>query len=367
MSNRAWSQKQGFVNQVTYRLPATCEWPDLTEIMTKQQLIDPKGRIQPGIIEHPVDAINYMDYDLRTVMDKPRSRMAKHWRFNQFQFVSAMAPGWVFGMAIVDLKLVGSGFFYLFDFESGQMFEQSFIQPLARHTCIEPYPEHGHAGFRKGEVTLAIEPAVGGRNVRVTAPGDIQVDLELTDTDQPLRLVCPAGYNGWVFTRKSAGIPVQGEVRWGQQVWRCDDETLGSIDWSCGFMRRETAWNWACLAGVTEAGISVGLNLAAGVNETGMTENALWLDGRCLKLGAARFEFDRYQPGADWRVTTDDGRVDLTFVPAGVRKERLNAWLLASNFRQFVGTFRGTFEDDTGKKIPVVGLRGLMEDHFARW
>lgn len=132
-------------------------------------------------------------------------------------------------------------------------------------------------------------------------------------------------------------------------------------------MRRETAWNWACLAGVADNGVSVGLNLAAGVNETGMTENALWLDGRRTLLGPARFEFDRYQPGADWRVTTDDGRVDLRFVPAGARREKLNAGVIASNFRQFVGTFQGTVEDENGKKIPVNGLRGLMEDHFARW
>lgn len=335
--------------------------------MTTQKLVDARGRITTGLMDHPVDTINYLDYDLRTVMDKPRTRLARHWRFNQFQFVSAMAPGWVFGLAIVDLNLVGNGFFYLFDFESGQMFEHSFLQPLARSTTIEPYPERGRARFRKGDLSMAIEPATGGRNVRVSGPGNIRVDLELRDTEQPLRLVSPAGYNGWVFTRKSAGLSVDGEVRLGDVVWRCDESTRGSIDWSCGFMRRETAWNWACLAGVADNGVSVGLNLAAGVNETGMTENALWLDGRRVLLGPARFEFDRYQPGADWRVTTDDGRVDLRFVPAGARREKLNAWVIASNFRQFVGTFQGTVADENGKKIPVNGLRGLMEDHFARW
>jgi len=335
--------------------------------MTTQKLVDARGRITPGLMEHPVDTINYLDYDLRTVMDKPRTRLARHWRFNQFQFVSAMAPGWVFGLAIVDLNLVGNGFFYLFDFERGQMFEHSFLHPLARNTNIEPYPERGYARFRKGDLSMAIEPATGGRNVRVSGPGNIRVDLELRDTEQPLRLVSPAGYNGWVFTRKSAGLTVDGEVRLGDVVWRCDESTRGSIDWSCGFMRRETAWNWASLAGVADNGVSVGLNLAAGVNETGMTENALWLDGHRILLGPARFEFDRYQPGADWRVTTDDGRVDLRFGPSGARREKLNAWVIASNFRQFVGTFQGTVADENGKKIPVNGLRGLMEDHFARW
>jgi hypothetical protein len=318
-------------------------------------------------LTHPVDEINYLDYDLRTVMDKPRSRLARRWRFNQFQFVSAMGPGWVFGLAVVNLNLVGNGFFYLYDFETGSMLEQSFLQPFAMGTRIEPWPERGRASFRKGGVALTITPGEGCRTITVTAPGDIRVNLTLNNDTDPLRLVCPAGYNGWVFTRKSAGLPVEGEVRWGQRIWRCDEYTRGSVDWSCGFMRRETAWNWACLAGRLGDGRSLGLNLAAGVNETGMTENALWLDGRCIRLGAARFLFNRNHPGEDWRVSTEDGRVDLRFVPAGMRKEKLNALVMASNFRQLVGTFKGQVVDDAGTIIPVTGLQGLMEDHFARW
>lgn len=335
--------------------------------MSTSKLIDENGKITTGVLDDPVDEINYLDYDLRTVMDRPRSRLARQWRFNQFQFVSAMGPGWVFGMAVVDLKLVANGFFYLYDFETGTLYEKSFLQPFGRGARIEPYPEHGMATFIKGEVSLRIVGAAGGRNVTVTAPGGIRVDLELKDDNDPLRLVCPAGYNGWVYTRKSAGLPVEGEVRWDHRIWRCDDDTRASIDWSCGFMRRETAWNWACLAGKLADGRSLGLNLAAGVNETGMTENALWLDGRLIKLGTARFEFDRDRPGGDWHVRTDDGQVDLQFVPAGVRKEKLNVLVLASNFRQFIGTFTGHVCDESGTKIPVEGLRGLMEDHFARW
>ncbi len=335
--------------------------------MNSKKLVNEQGRISGGILECPVDEINYLDYDLRTVMDKPRSRMARRLRFNQFQFVSAMAPGWVFGMALVDLNLVGNGFFYLYDFETGTLLEQSFLQPFGIGTHIEPKPESGDASFTKGGVSMKIIAGVDGRTVTVTAPGNIQIDLELKDDKNPLRLVCPAGYNGWVFTRKSAGLAVEGEVRWGNRVWRCDESTRGSIDWSCGFMRRETAWNWACLAGKLPDGRSLGLNLAAGVNETGMNENALWLDGRCIKLGAARFSFDRYHPGQDWHVSTEDGRVDLQFVPASMRQEKLNALVLASNFRQFIGTFKGHVTDDAGTKIPVTGLQGLMEDHFARW
>ncbi|MDO3722995.1 DUF2804 domain-containing protein [Marinobacter sp. chi1] len=332
-----------------------------------EKLIDECGKITPGLLKGAVEEINFQDYDLRTVMDRPRSRWARRWRFNQFQFVSVMGADWVFGIAIVDLKLVANGFFYLYDFSTGTLHEQSFLAPLARGVEIDPLPERGAAIFANAKVNMSIMPDVDGRHIQVKAPGNIQVDLTLRQDSDPLRLVSPAGYNGWVFTRKSAGLAVDGEVRWGQEVWRTDEATRGSVDWSCGFMRRETAWNWACMAGQLPDGRSIGLNLAAGVNETGVTENALWLDGRCVKLGIACFDFDRYHPEQPWRVTTDDGRVDLTFQPGGVRKEKLNAVVLASNFRQFIGTFEGQMTGDDGECIAIRGMRGLMEDHYARW
>ena len=334
---------------------------------TNKRLIDSWGRISYGVLDTPVDVINYRDFDLRTVMDKPRSALARKTRFNQFQFISAMSPGWVFGLAVVDLKLVSTAFFYLYDFKTGQMLEQSLTQPLAMGTHIEPRPETGVTEFRKGKTCVRITSDGHSRGVSVSGPDDLQITLNIEADTDPLRLVCPAGYSGWVFTRKSAGLPVSGNIRWQGQNWQCDSLSRVAVDWSCGFMRRETAWNWASLAGVLAGGRAVGLNLAAGVNETGMTENALWLEGRCIKLGQARFVFDRYDEAASWQVSTDDGRVELTFRPSGVRRERLNAWLMASNFRQYIGTFSGTVRDEEGNSVPVDGLRGLMEDHFARW
>lgn len=334
---------------------------------TNKRLIDDRGRIRFGVLETPVDVINYEDFDLRTVMDKPRSALARKIRFNQFQFVSAMAPGWVFGLAVVDLKLVSTAFFYLYDFQTGQMLEQSLTQPLSRGTTIEPWPENGTTEFRKGKTEVRITSDGDSRHVSVSGPDDLWIDLNIEADIHPLRLVCPAGYSGWVFTRKSAGLPISGDIRWQGQNRRCGPLSRAAVDWSCGFMRRETAWNWASLSGMLADGRAVGLNLAAGVNEAGMTENALWLDGRCIKLGQARFVFDRYDESAPWRVSTEDGRVDLKFTPSGVRRERLNALLIASNFRQYIGTFSGEVRDETGNSVPVNGLRGLMEDHFARW
>ncbi|TBW49979.1 DUF2804 domain-containing protein [Marinobacter halodurans] len=329
-------------------------------------LILPNGQPRLGTLDTPVDHVNYRDFDLRSVMDRPRSRLARYWRFNQFQFISAMGPDWLMGLAVVDLRLVSNAFFYLYDFRSGEMQECSWLSPLALGTDCDQDPEGGRCRFARGGTRIDIRGEGRQRRVDLVASG-VALQLTLGDDEAPLRVCSRAGYDGWVFTRKSAGLPVSGEVRWGDRVYVFDERMRGTIDWSAGFMRRETAWNWACLAGKAGDGTVIGLNLAAGVNETGITENALWLDGELIKLDLARFGFDRYSPDSPWRVTTSDGRVDLTFEPAGVRREKLNVGLLASNFRQYAGTFSGHVVGHNGRTVAVSGLRGLMEDHFARW
>ncbi len=333
------------------------------------RLIGEQGQPRYGVFEEPVGEINYREFDWRSPMDRRRPRWRRYWGFNQFQFVSVQGPDWIAAVAVVDLKLVSNCFFYLYDFARGRMLESSRLQPLSLKTRIEPRPETGGCFFARGQTAVSISMEENRRRVRVRSGEDIAFDLAVdhSGSGSPLRLCSPAGYNGWVYTQKWAGLPVTGDIRWQGESWQCGPRHRASVDWSCGFMRRETAWNWACLAGCLDDGTAVGLNLAVGVNESGMTENALWWNGELIKLDMARFEFQRYSPDTPWRVTTSDGRVDLCFEPAGTRAERVNALILASNFRQYCGTFKGRLRGPDGQWHAVTGLRGLVEDHYARW
>lgn len=334
-----------------------------------EQLVDADGQVRFGVFDEPVNEINFRDFDWRSPMDRKRPRWRRYWGFNQFQFVSVQGPDWLAGVAVVDLKLVGNCFFYLFDFGRGRLRERSLLQPLARHTEIQARPDDGDCHFARGSTRVTLNADSRGRRVRVDGGDRIAFELNIGQPDdfQPLRLCSPAGYNGWVYTQKWAGLPVSGEIRWGEERWRTTELHRASVDWSCGFMRRETAWNWACLAGCLENGVTVGLNLAMGVNESGMTENALWWNGELIKLASAQFQFQRYRPDRPWRLTTSDGNVDLIFEPAGARAEKINALLIASNFRQYCGTFNGRLRGPDGQWHAVSGLRGLVEDHYARW
>ncbi|QQD18460.1 DUF2804 domain-containing protein [Spongiibacter nanhainus] len=339
--------------------------------MARQQpLVDGAGRIQFGPKPNGVSEVNFRDFPLQTAMDRRLPRWRRYWAFNQFQFVALSHSDLLVGVAIADLKLVSNAFVYLFQPSTGAFEEFSFLQPLARHTGISTNPEAGVSTFSRGSNRVEMHSSQGQRQLIVTiADGPtIQARFDDRHCQAPLGLCTRSGYQGWTYTHKNAALPVaEGTIHWrGKNYSLSPQQTLASIDWSGGYMRRETAWNWASLSTRLEDGRRLGLNLAAGVNETGYSENSAWLDGRRTDIDLVDFQFDRQDHTAPWRVRSRDGAIDLDFVPAGKRQEKINAGLIASNFRQFFGRFSGTLTLQ-GEVLSLSDHWGLTEDHYARW
>lgn len=337
----------------------------------ESDLVNAQGVPRFGVIDQPVGRVNYLDYDLRSPMDRPRGRLARYLGFNQFQFIGLCGPEFIAGVAVVDLRLVGNAFAYVFDFKTRKLEEFSCLAPLALGTSIPATPDDGESRCRRGKADVRIQAnaAVRSRDVQVKVPGRLEVFSQMREPKgyKPLRVCARAGYTGWVFTQKAAGLPVSGQLVTPTARFELDEQCRASYDWSCGFMRRETAWNWTSLSVRLPDGRSLGLNLAAGVNETSVTENAYWLDNRMVKLAMACFDFDRYQPDETWRVRTSDGLVDLEFQPLGCRREKINVGILASNFRQFFGYYSGIIRTPEGEQVQLEKVPGFAEDHYAKW
>lgn len=334
-----------------------------------QTLIAANGQPQWGLFDTPPDEINYRDYELRSPMDRRRGRLARHFAFNQFQFVALSSPELIVGLAIVDLKWLSNAFVYAYSPRSGAFEQHSFLQPLARGTHIAPRPNGGQARFSKAGNRLVIDATDGHRRVFVRLASGLSIDAVIDEGQgyTPVALCTRAGYQGWVYTQKITARPVSGTVSWQGAVHDlAAQRSLASVDWTAGYMRRETFWNWGSLSAYLPDGRRLGFNLVAGVNDTGYTENALWLDDRLIKLSTVAFEFDRSSSEASWRMQSQDGVLDLVFTPAGRRRERRNAGLIASNFSQFFGRYTGRITLP-GETLDIAGLWGLAEDHYARW
>lgn len=339
--------------------------------MAKEVLINKDGQASFGIFPDGVDTINYMDFDLRNAMDKRRSTLAKRFKFNQFQFIGFTCDQLIVGLAIVDLKIASNCFVYIYDPESKEYEEHSFINPLAFNTQIDTQPNAGNSFFRKGNNKVSIEatakPRLRSVNVELESGIKISAVIDESGSFEPLALCVRAGYEGFHFTQKTTALICNGLVEWGDKKLVLEEiGALASVDWSAGYMRRETAWNWGSLSCHLPDGRRLGFNLAAGVVETGFTENALWIDGKMHKVDMVDFQFDRYHHNHAWSLRSNDGIINLHFEPAGQRKEKTNAIIAATNFTQHFGRYYGEIVIN-GETIHLDGEWGFTEDHYAKW
>ncbi len=337
------------------------------------RLVDDAGEVRLGILTGPIAEVNYRDYRLLDPFGRPRGRWARHFGFNQFQFTGGLSEGMVFGCAIADVKIAGTAFVYCYDPRTRRFAERSFRRPLAVGLRLDQMPEQGGARLDGGRNRIAMSASEVPRQRRlvVDLACGLAIDATLDEADpplEPMRLCTRAGATGWVYARKTAGVPVRGTLAWHGTTYDLGAlGVYGHHDWSAGYMRRQTFWNWGCLSGRLPDGRVVGLNVSCGVNETSFTENCFWLDGRLHKLDTVHFDYDRRDPARPWRLSSFDGRLRLEFRSEGAHAERVNAWILASNFNQLFGRYHGWLETTGRERIPIDGMLGYVESHYAKW
>ena len=331
-------------------------------------LIDASGQPRFGHFDSPLADLGVKHFSYFNDMDKPASALAKHFHFKQFQFVSINTGRYIIGLAIADIRYVGSAFCYLYDVESNQLIENSWLRPPGFGYQMSPSPMQGLARIGSKGSCIRIDICQGIWQVTIDTPA-IQAELSLTPADksQAMAMASPTGYNGWTYTQKHNSLTVSGNLHLNGKEESLE-RALAGYDFSAGYMRRETSWRWASINAHTPCG-SLGLNLAAGVNETGCHENAFWLNGVRHYLPAVHFDFQRLGGNSDkpWHIYSDNGQVDLTFSRLNQRSEKLNLWLIKINFRQFIGHIDGIIRDDKNREITISNTLGLTEDHFARW
>jgi len=346
-------------------------------------LIDGKGNPYFGQFSSPIKNLALDKFLYFNDMDKKANPFNRYFHYKQFQFISINTGKFIIGAAIADIRYLGSGFLYIYDINNNSIVEQSWLRPptIGYKTSASPY--NGNASIGSSTASIHFKINSGQWQLSINSK-HIQANLTLTtdEGDFPLSMCSPTGYNGWTYTQKHNALSVNGQLTINQQPQNLS-KALAGYDFSAGYMRRETSWRWASINGVVNEK-SFGLNLAAGVNETGSSENVCWLGGKRCYLPPVHFKFQRQRTKQSnmqldkqvfqqpWHIVSEainseKPRVELTFTPLNNREERLNLWLLKSNFRQYIGHYNGVIRGIDGNNLVINNILGLSEDHFARW
>jgi hypothetical protein len=327
------------------------------------KLIDAQGRIRYGLYDEPVEQVNYLDYALETPMGFKVPRVLRCVMANQFHFAGLIGPEIMVGMAVVDLKFVTNGFVYVYDRSSHELIEARKLALPNAKVSIRPTPTRPESIFSSPDLTIELLPGSFKARAR-----DIEIEARMQTEIPPLRLCTRAGYRGWVYMEKTTPINLSGQVRYRGRTQDISSPAYrGLMDWTTGYMRRDTYWNWAATATTLPDGRSLGLNLSCGVNETSFTENAFWIDGLLTKVDMVDFVYNSRNLYEPWRLTSYDQKVDLSFYPETHRGESVDAVFLKSKFTQLMGVFTGRLRTQTGETIEINSCPGWAEDHYAKW
>ncbi|HEX2393636.1 MAG TPA: DUF2804 family protein [Solirubrobacterales bacterium] len=250
-----------------------------------------------------------------------RGQLRKRWRY-----LGVFGEELMLCAARAEVGPLGQCFWIVLDRASGRQWAHTSLRPGGREVRIE------------------------GARLEIDAEG-LRASLRL-GASAPIEALCPSG-RAWSWTRKRAGVPVEGTVEVPGRRWRVS--ALGVDDESAGYHARRTSWHWSAGVGRSVDGRAVAWNLVAGVNDPPEgSERAIWVDGEPHEPAPVRFREMQ-------AIELAGGRL-LEFEAESGHARDENLLLIRSRYRHRFGSFRGAL----GELDLAEGL-GVMEQHDALW
>ncbi|MDR1143932.1 MAG: DUF2804 domain-containing protein [Spirochaetaceae bacterium] len=209
------------------------------------------------------------------------------------------------------------------------------------------YPRFGHHRYLRGEVVLS-SPA---------------------ETAQSIVTVSPWRREKYAFRyfRCSPWFITEGVMQFGTgEIYFTKDNAWGIYDWKREVRPRRDIRYWAAACGMA-GGALVGFNVGYGsADSSAGTENAFFLNGVIHKLDQVTFHIPPTNWLEEWKFTSNDKRLEMTFTPNQQREEWRSIFLHSVKCRQVCGTFSGRVILDDGSSHAFWNITGFAERRKTR-
>ena len=239
----------------------------------------------------------------------------------------------------------------------------------------------GISRFDSGRVTMRfeVEPSDainGGRRVldvifrRFDGDADFLAHIELDEIPRDSMVIATPWAEkktAFYYNQKIVGMRATGAFCVGDRVHEFDGATsFGLLDWGRGVWTYDNRWFWGVAQGVQNGHVAA-FNIGYGFGDTtAASENMFFLDGVCHKLDRLDFGIPKKPDGSfdfmsPWHMTSNDGRFEMTFVPALDRQAFINLGVIVSDQHQVFGKISGTVILDDGTPFEIRDLIASAE------
>lgn len=332
------------------------------ELFEATPLCDKKGNLNPeaiGFARKPIFDCNLSGHFMRK----------KKWNY-----WCVYGEDILFSATISHLDYAAVCFVYFLEYETQRYFEKTITVPLGTKVKM-PAKVLETVKFANSDMSIHITYLNGDTHLSVISndfDGE-RLHAELTihhpDNDDSLNVVIPWNRQMFQFTAKHHTLPTTGIVRIGDRRYTFnEEESFAVLDYGRGIWPREATWNWA-MASQRLRGRRIGLNFGGKWTDgTGMTENAVFIDGVMIKIHEdVLFEYDKQNFTKPWTVKTKFSEtVDLTFTPFFERVAKTDAKLIRSEVHQMVGYYNGRIRLENSS-VQIRQMLGSIEEHIAKW
>lgn len=297
-------------------------------------------------------------------------------RRKRWDFWCVTGPGFVMNLTYANVDYLGLADVWFHDLTTGDEVAATAPVPLGRGMHLHPRAGEGSVAYAGKRLRLAFMDDEAGTKLIVElatprGPFGAEVLVARPPGHESLTVVIPWSERRFQCTTKDVSRPASGTITWGERRYELGPEgsSWGCLDFGRGKWPYRTTWNWGAAAGLM-GGQRIGLQLGGKWTDgTGMTENALVVDGRLSKLSEELiWEYDTSDWLRPWRIRTPrSDRLDVTFTPIHDKVSRLRAGVAESTVDQCFGTYAGTIVPDGGTPIEVADLFGWAEEATWRW
>ena len=309
-------------------------------------------------------------------------------RIKEWDYYLVNDDEYAVAFTIGDLGFISLVSASLLSFKSGTFITQSTmgILPLGK-LALPASSNEGVTAFSDKRATMSFTVAEGMRHLQVEfhdfregEPLVAEVVLDRPPRDSMV-IATPWAENprAFYYNQKIVGMHAIGSFTLGELHHDFREGcSFGLLDWGRGVWTYDNTWYWAVAQGMQDGHV-FGFNLGYGFGDTtAASENMVFVDGICHKLGRVDFGIpakdlqaanivDRFELMEPWHFTDDEGRLDLVFTPQIDRCDFMDYKVVISDQHQVFGQFDGWVVLDDGTRFEVRDLRGAAEAVHNRY